>query len=138
MINTYPISTEKPQAQVRLSRYDVGRIDQLLVYIDRHYKNDLSAEQLAAEVDLNIKKLRAGIKRRTGFQLHDYHFRVRVEKAKALLLSTAHPLKVIAYQVGFKNESHFCQKFRQFTDMTPNEFRYIPEAEGPSSLKDFA
>src|ERR1700678_3186963 len=90
MNNTYPTGTEEPQAQVRLSRYDLTRIDQLLAYIDRHYKNDLSAEQLAAEVDLNIKKIRVGIKRRTGFQLHDYHFRVRVEKAKALLQSTAH------------------------------------------------
>lgn len=136
MNNTYPIATEEPQVRIRLSRYDLTRIDQILAYIDRHYKNDLSAEHLAAEVDLTIKKIRVGIKRRTGFQLHDYHFRVRVEKAKALLLSTAHPLKVIAYLVGFKNESHFCQKFRQVTDMTPNQFRYIPEDEGPSSNKD--
>jgi transcriptional regulator GlxA family with amidase domain len=138
MTNTYPINTEEPQTRVRLSRYDLARIDQLLVYIDRHFKNVLSAEQLAAEADLNVKKLRAGIKCRTGFQLHDYHFRVRVEKSKAILQSTAHPLKVIAHLVGFKNESHFCQKFRQFTEMTPNEFRYMPEGEGPSSLKDIA
>ena len=138
MNNSYSVGTEEPQAPMRLSRYDLTRIDQLLAYIDQHYKNDLSAEQLAAEVDLNIKKIRVGIKCRTGFQLHDYHFRVRVEKAKALLQSTAYPLKVIAHLVGFKNESHFCQKFRHFTDMTPNEFRYIPEDEGPSSLKGIA
>ena len=138
MNNSCLIGTEESQAWVRLSRYDLTQIDQLLVYIDRHYKNDLSAEQLAAEVGLNIKKIRVGIKRRTGFQLHDYHFRVRVEKAKVLLQSSAHPLKVIAHLVGFKNESHFCQKFRHFTDMTPNEFRYLPEDERPSSLKDIA
>ena len=113
----------------RLSRYDLVRIDRLIAYIDVHYKNDLSAEQLAVEIDMNIKKLRAGVKRKTGYLLHDYHFRVRVEKAKALLFTTHYPLKVIAQAVGFKNESHFCQKFRQFTAMTPNKFRYLPEEE---------
>jgi len=112
---------------IRLSRYDLTRIDRLIAYIDVHYKNDLSAEQLAVEIDMNIKKLRAGIKKKTGYLLHDYHFRVRVEKAKGLLATTHYPLKVIAQAVGFKNESHFCQKFRQFTGMTPHEFRCLPE-----------
>ena len=111
----------------RLSRYDLTRIDRLLAYIDVHYKNDLSAEQLAVEIEMNIKKLRAGVKKKTGYLLHDYHFRVRVEKAKALLITTHYPLKVIAQAVGFKNESHFCQKFRQYTGMTPHEFRCLPE-----------
>ena len=115
------------RVEIRLTRYDLTRIDRLIAYIDVHYKNDLSAEQLAVEIDMNIKKLRAGVKKKTGHLLHDYHFRVRVEKAKALLCTTDYPLKVIAQAVGFKNESHFCQKFRQFTGMTPNEFRFMPE-----------
>jgi AraC-like DNA-binding protein len=42
-----------------------------------------------------------------------------------LLRQTGYPLKHIANAVGFKNESHFCQKFRKFVSMTPNEFRYL-------------
>ena len=115
------------KVQTRLSRYELTCIDRLIAYIDVYYRNDLSAEQLAVEIDMNIKKLRAGIKKKTGYLLHDYHFRVRVEKAKAHLITTHYPLKVIAQAVGFKNESHFCQKFRQFTGMTPHEFRCLPE-----------
>jgi len=113
----------------RLSRYDLACIDNVINYIDRHYKNTLSAEQLSVEVDMNIKKLRAGIKKRTGYHLHRYHFKVRIEKAKELLLKTGYPLKYIASSVGFKNESHFCQKFKQFMSMTPNEFRLQPVEE---------
>lgn len=112
---------------IRLSRYDMTCVDRALVYIDRHYMNALSAEQLTLEVNLNIKKLRAGIRKKTGYTLHEYHFKVRIEKAKALLVQTGFPLKQIAATIGFKNESHFCQKFRQFASMTPNEFRYLSD-----------
>lgn len=112
---------------VRLSHYDMTCIDRALAYIDQHYRNALSAEQLSIEAELNIKKLRAGIRKKTGYTLHEYHFKVRIDKAKVLLLQSGYPLKQIAATVGFKNESHFCQKFRQFVGVTPNEFRYLSE-----------
>ena len=109
--------------------YDRICVDQAIAYIDNHYRDALSAEQLSEEVALNIKKLRIGIKRKTGYSLHDYHFKVRIDKSKALLLQTGYPLKYIACNVGFKNESHFCRKFRKFTSMTPNEFRFLTDEE---------
>ena len=114
-------------SKIRLSRYDMTCIDQVISYIDKHYRNALSAEQLSLETGLNLKKLRTGIRKKTGYALHEYHFKVRIDKAKLLLLQTGHPLKYVANAVGFKNESHFCQKFRQFASMTPNEFRYLSE-----------
>jgi|SRR6185312_2091476 len=118
--------------KIRLSRYDMSCIDQAISYIDKYFRNTLSAEQLSLETGLNIKKLRAGIRKKTGHALHEYHFKVRIDKAKTLLLQSGRPLKYIASAVGFKNESHFCQKFRKFVSMTPNEFRYISEGEACS------
>jgi len=112
---------------IRLSKYDMTCVDRALAYIHQHFRNALSAEQLSIEAELNIKKLRAGIRKKTGYTLHDYHFKVRIEKAKVLLLQTGYPLKQIASSVGFKNESHFCQKFRQLVSMTPNEFRCLSD-----------
>lgn len=112
---------------IRLSRYEMTCIDQVIAYIEKNYRNTLSAEHLSEEVNISIKKLRAGIKKRTGYNLHEYHFKVRIEKAKELLLQTGYPLKYIANNVGFKNESHFCQKFRQYVSMTPNEFRFLSD-----------
>jgi YesN/AraC family two-component response regulator len=108
---------------IRLSRFDLICIDEAISYIQKYYRNAISADQLSLEVGINIKKLRSGIKKKTGYPLHEYHFKVRIEKAKDLLILTRRPLKFIASQVGFKNESHFCQKFRQFESMTPNQFR---------------
>jgi YesN/AraC family two-component response regulator len=113
----------------RLSRSDMTCIDRVMSYIDQNYRNALSAEQLSMEVNLNIKKLRAGIRKKTGYALHEYHFKVRIDKSKILLRETGYPLKHIANTVGFKNESHFCQKFRQIISMTPNEYRYLSEDE---------
>jgi AraC-like DNA-binding protein len=121
--------------KIRLSHYDMSCIDQVISYIDKHYRNAISAEQLSLETGLNLKKLRTGIRIKTGHPLHEYHFKVRIDKAKLLLLQTGYPLKYIATAVGFKNESHFCQKFRQFVAITPNEFRYLTEEETPACEK---
>jgi YesN/AraC family two-component response regulator len=127
-----------PNGLTRLSRYDLTRIDLVIEYIDQHYRNALSAEQLSTEVDLNLKKLRAGVKKKTGYMLHEYHFKVRIEKSKALLMETGYPLKYIANTVGFKNESHFCQKFKQLTSMTPNEYRYLSVEEEAKDISQVA
>lgn len=114
---------------IRFSPYDMNCIAHAIAYIDQYYRNAISAEQISLEAALNIKKLRAGIRKKTGYNLHEYHCKVRIEKSKTLLRESDHPLKYIANAVGFKNESHFCRKFRQFESMTPNEFRYRCEEQ---------
>src|SRR5690348_1089136 len=104
------LSSMRVAGVIRLSRFEMTCIDQAISYIEKNYRNSLSAEQLSVEVGLNIKKLRSGFKIKTGYMPHQYHQKVRIEKAKQFLISTPHPLKYIATQVGFKNESHFCQK----------------------------
>ena len=121
------------KGSIRLSKYDLGCIDQAIAYIDQRFRDSLSAEQLSEEIGLDIRKLRAGFKRRTGYMPHEYLFKVRIEKAKSLLQETCHPLKIIAFNVGFKNESHFCKKFKQWTTMTPIEFRYLIDEQSTES-----
>lgn len=109
---------------IQFTRDDVVFIEQAIVYIGEHYKDCISGEQLSTEVNLNVKKLRAGIKKKTGHTLREYLFRVRVDKSKDLLLTSNYPLKYIVNTIGFKTESHFCRKFKQFELMTPLEFRF--------------
>lgn len=109
---------------ILLSRYDMDCIDRAIAYIKKNYRDPISAENLALEAGISVKKLQAGLKRETGFTLHDYHFHVRIEEAKKSLSNEDYPLKSIARTCGFKNESHFCKVFKKVTSLTPVEYRY--------------
>jgi transcriptional regulator GlxA family with amidase domain len=109
----------------RLTRRDLSCIEVALKYIEQNHRNSLCAESLAEEVNLAIKKLQAGIKVLTGHTLHNYHFKIRLEKAKQLLADTPYSIKCVAAKVGFKNESHFCQRFRLYAGVTPGAYRSL-------------
>lgn len=107
----------------RLCKYELDCVDHAITYVEKNYRNAISIEQLSIEAGMSIRKLRVGIKKKTGLTLHEFHFSVRIEQSKPMLLNTAYPLKAIAYSVGFKTESHFCKRFKEIVRLTPIEFR---------------
>ena len=109
---------------VQFSRWDMERINAALVYVEKHYRAQISADQLSLEVNLSKEKLQAGIQRTTGVTLHMHILKVRMEKAREFLRDTNHPIKSIAIATGFKRASHFIDIFKRFHAQTPNQYRY--------------
>jgi len=62
-------------------------------------------------------------KKATGLTFTDYLGRVRVEKAKSLLLNPNLRISEIAYAVGFQSLTHFNRVFRELTGRSPTNFR---------------
>ena len=55
--------------------------------------------------------------------LKEYQLRVRVEKARRLIVQTTLPLKVIGHQCGFSSVRYFCARFRRHTGLSPGRYR---------------
>ena len=109
---------------MELCPYDMKCIEQAVTYVEQHYNDRISIENLSMEVGLSIRKLQAGLKVRAGCTLHEYLLQVRITNAKRMLLDTCLPLKAISKAVGFRTGSHFGEVFKSIAGMTPNEFRY--------------
>ena len=62
-------------------------------------------------------------KKATGLTFTDYLGRVRVEKAKHLLLNPHLRISEIAYDVGFQSLTHFNRVFRQVVGQSPTAYR---------------
>jgi AraC-like DNA-binding protein len=62
-------------------------------------------------------------KKATGLTFTDYLSRVRVEKAKALLLNPHLRISEIAYDVGFQSLTHFNRMFRKIVGLSPTVYR---------------
>ncbi len=62
-------------------------------------------------------------KRATGLTFTEYLARVRIEKAKTLLLDSNRRVSEIAYEIGFQSLTHFNRIFRKIVGQSPTEFR---------------
>ena len=62
-------------------------------------------------------------KKSTGTHFTDYLSRVRVEKARNLLLNPNLRISEIAYEVGFQSLTHFNRVFKKLLGQSPTEYR---------------
>jgi AraC family transcriptional regulator len=78
---------------------------------------------IAASAGLSRMHFAAQFRAATGLQPHEYLQRRRIERTQELLLNSDLPLVEIAFEVGFKNQSHFTTVFWRVVGQTPNAWR---------------
>ncbi len=92
-------------------------------YIRDHQANDLSLGEVARAVNTSTFYFCKMFKKATGLNFTDYLSRVRIEKAKNLLLNPNLRVSEIAYEVGFQSLTHFNRVFRKMVGQSPTEYR---------------
>ena len=81
-----------------------------------------TAEDVAAQLNLSVRTLHRQLKEE-GVSLQRLKNDARRERAIALLLQTAKPVKQIAAAVGFDSEKSFARAFRDWTGVAPSAYR---------------
>lgn len=84
----------------------------LSVYVGREVCKDYSS----------LSKLFSQVK---GETIEHYAIRHRIEYAKELLCYSMTSISEIAYCLGYSSPAHFAAQFKQFTGMSPKEFRSL-------------
>jgi AraC-like DNA-binding protein/ligand-binding sensor protein len=97
-------------------------------YIHDHCEEDLSLSEVARHAAISPFYLCKKFKEVTGLYFTDYVSRVRVEKAKQLLLNPNHRISEVAYQTGFQSLSHFNRCFKRITGESPTACRQQPQS----------
>jgi AraC-like DNA-binding protein len=92
-------------------------------YIDLHFKEPLTLEQLAEEAHMNKYYLSHTFKREYGVSPINYMTHKRIEESKYLLAETDLSMSHIAQLLGFSSLSYFSQVFRRTQDASPMEYR---------------
>jgi AraC-like DNA-binding protein/ligand-binding sensor protein len=92
-------------------------------YINEHQTEDLRLGQVARAVHTSTFYFCKMFKKVTGINFTDYLSRVRIEKAKNLLLNPNLRVSEIAFEVGFQSLTHFNRVFKKILGQSPTEYR---------------
>ena len=100
-------------------------ISEAISYIENHYMEPITLNEIAAYCHTNPAYLSTKFKNELGVNLIKYLTEVRIEMAKLLLVTSDYSLNEISDMVGFGDSKHFSKQFRKTTGITPSEFRKI-------------
>jgi AraC family transcriptional regulator len=99
------------------------RIRRAIDYIHTHLDADLSLIELASVSGLSPSHFQAVFKESAGVSVHQYVLRTRVDLAIRLISQGQLPLRDIAAQIGFCDQSHMVRCVRKVTGKTPTVIR---------------
>lgn len=100
-----------------------GTMTQVWGYIQDHALEQVSRAEVAKAIGVSPTQLSRMISGQMGQSFVDLVNRVRVGKAAELLVKTGKPLKIIALDAGFKDQSYFTKVFRRHMQRTPRQYR---------------
>ncbi|AIQ18525.1 AraC family transcriptional regulator [Paenibacillus sp. FSL H7-0357] len=96
-------------------------VDFMTSYIHEHYAEELTLAELSDKVFISRNHLSIIFKNITGETFNNYLTRVRIEKARELLMERNMLVYEVAERVGYKNIPYFSTLFKKITGMNPTE-----------------
>ena len=87
------------------------------------FSMELSLAKMAKEIGFNASYLSTTVKQIYGVPFQEYINKVRMEKAKLLLLTTSMKNYEIAEQIGIEDVNYFITKFKKTWGITPKQYR---------------
>lgn len=99
------------------------RLKKVMDFIEAHYSEPLTVEQIAREIYLSPSRLSHIIKDEFGTTLMDCISKVRIDKAKRLLSNEEVSIAQVAQEIGFSDQSYFTKVFKRIEGCTPKIYR---------------
>ncbi len=103
----------------------ISKFGNLLEYIDNHYAEDLTLEDMADIIGFSKFHFSRLFKQYTKFTFCDYLKHRRIQAAEMLLEQPEYSITEVALQAGFPSISTFNRIFKEQKNCTPTEYRLM-------------
>lgn len=128
----------------RVLRSDQGRVLHSLTQNQTHYagvaralermhsdyQESLSVEELARECAMGVSSFHKAFKGVTGESPVQYLKKIRLLKAKGLIVFEGKQVSEAAYEVGYTSPSQFSREFKRYFRVPPSEAETVPYTYG--------
>ncbi|SFM50667.1 AraC-type DNA-binding protein [Paenibacillus sp. 1_12] len=105
------------------------RAERLRNYIDTHYFEIMSSNDISAKLGVSNRHVNNIFKEKYSVTPMQYLTEVRMELAKKMLAETEKDIVSICFEVGFETVSTFYRTFKNAVHMSPNKYRKAYKTE---------
>lgn len=99
--------------------------EEIASFLQKNFKNNITLDDVAAELNLSKSYLSHLFKEITGYTVMQYLMNYRLTRVKAMLeiSSSKQTIKECAYACGFESDAHFNRFFKQKVGISPLQFK---------------
>lgn len=91
-------------------------------FINYRYNQPISLNDVADYLHINPSYFSFIFKKVTGYTFKNYITKLRIEKAKELLLYSTLTIKQISLEIGYKDSNYFNRVFNKMTGISPSHY----------------
>jgi len=106
-----------------LPTHNDADIQKIINCINNYFYRTITLETMSNKISVSQRTLIRKFKKTTGELPNHYLQKIRVQKAKELLISTRDSFEEITYFVGYSNPSTFRSLFKKMTGLNPGKYR---------------
>ncbi|MBO9596510.1 MAG: response regulator [Cohnella sp.] len=119
-LNKWLRRTMKAVCEDRSGENDLVR--QAKQFIEDHYMRPIMLSNAAKLLNVSESYLSRSFSEQIGQSFMKYLMKVRIDKAKEILVTSRFRIYEVAEKVGYANTEHFSRSFKEVTGMSPKSF----------------
>ena len=125
LLGRYYLRVTAPEQYVARRSIDPAIMNSAITYINEHYMDDISLEDVALFAGFSKYYFSRMFKQFAGISFSEYLTRRRLNAASDLLVRTRQSIREVAVASGFSSMATFNRIFRDHKNCTPSQFRAI-------------
>lgn len=98
-------------------------INRILKHLHLNIESQISLKKISKDLNLSEGYISECFKKHMGITIMKYAKKIRIDRAKVLLVTTTSSILEISLILGFHDQSHFNKVFKSFTGVSPSEYR---------------
>lgn len=98
-------------------------LQQILQFMDTHYNEDLSREQMAGLANISPEHFSRMFRKYMGRTFHAHLTLLRIRSAQRRILTGAPNLNTLAQEVGYKEGLYLSRKFKESVGLSPTAYQ---------------
>lgn len=124
ILSLYRKEKDKLDSAGNTQNRDLDRIERMMAYINRSYKNPIALSDIASSAALSTRETLRCFKRTIGESPMQYLMKYRLMKSADLLIEErGMSISDIALLSGFEDPSYYSMLFKRFYRCSPKEYR---------------
>ena len=98
------------------------KIEKIIQYMHQNINNRVTLTELSELVQLSSTYLSRAFKETTGYSVIEFFNKIKIDKAKELIIEGNKRVKEVAQELGFTDEFYFSRIFKRMEGISPSEY----------------